>query len=202
MRAILLLAYLYSPVSLGHLMLIRTVSILAPWTAARYVPRGGSRHAFSPKLRRGAAQPASCEASAARQFDFWVGTWTLRWGEDGYGTNVIERILGGCVIEENFVGRMPDGLFRGKSVSVYDARQQQWKQTWVDDRGGYLDFTGGFEEGRMVLQRETVRDGKPLLQRMVWYNISADELDWNWEKSEDGGETWTTLWKIHYTRKK
>ena len=27
------------------------------------------------------------------------------------------------------------------------------------------------------------------LQRMVFYNIGADELDWNWERSVDGGES-------------
>lgn len=154
----------------------------------------------SVSIQPGRAQSASCETPIARQFDFWVGTWALRWGEEGRGTNAIERILGGCVIEENFVGHMPDGVFRGKSVSVYDAQQEQWKQTWVDNRGGYLDFTGGFEDGRMVLQRKTVREGRPLWQRMVWYNISPDSLDWKWEMSEDEGATWTTRWHIHYTR--
>jgi len=27
------------------------------------------------------------------------------------------------------------------------------------------------------------------LQRMVFYNIGADELDWNWERSVDSGES-------------
>lgn len=151
-------------------------------------------------LQPASAPPTACDVPAARQFDFWVGTWTLRWGEHGRGTNVIRRILGGCVIEETFQGRMPDGLFRGKSVSVYDAREQRWKQTWVDSEGSYLDFTGAFEDGRMILQRRAQRAGQSILQRMVWYNITDDQLDWNWEKSEDGGETWTTLWHIHYTR--
>jgi hypothetical protein len=36
---------------------------------------------------------------------------------------------------------------------------------------------------------------------MVWYNIASDQLDWNWERSEDEGTTWTILWQIHYQRK-
>ncbi len=41
-----------------------------------------------------------------------------------------------------------------------------------------------------------------VLQRMVWYDIMQDSLQWNWERSEDKGKTWTVLWKIKYTRKK
>jgi len=36
---------------------------------------------------------------------------------------------------------------------------------------------------------------------MVCYNITADEFDWNWERSDDGGNTWRVLWKIKYKRK-
>ena len=45
------------------------------------------------------------------------------------------------------------------SVSTFDARAQQWKQTWVDNQGGYLDFTGGWQDDRMILQRDAERDG-------------------------------------------
>jgi hypothetical protein len=37
---------------------------------------------------------------------------------------------------------------------------------------------------------------------MVWYNITADEFDWNWERSDDGGKTWEVKWQIKYKRKK
>lgn len=141
-----------------------------------------------------------CDVPEARQFDFWIGQWTLTWGDDGHGTNTIRRVLDGCIIEERFEGQMPDGWYRGRSVSAYDPERDVWLQTWVDDRGNYLDFSGGIEDGRMVLRREAVRDGQPVVQRMVWYNISDRELDWNWEQSEDGGATWTTLWHIHYRR--
>jgi hypothetical protein len=91
---------------------------------------------------------------------------------------------------------------RGTSVSVFDARAGKWKQTWVDNQGGYLDFVGEFKDGQMILQREGVRpDGTKALQRMVWKNISAGEFDWSWEASRDGGKTWQVNWPIHYKRK-
>jgi hypothetical protein len=71
----------------------------------------------------------------------------------------------------------------------------------VDNEGGYLDFIGDFKGDQMILQRETIRDGAKIPQRMVWKNISSNEMDWSWEASRDGGKTWQVNWPIHYTRK-
>lgn len=147
-----------------------------------------------------------CTLPQQKQLEFWVGEWDLTWpgqkaGETGHGTNRIQRIMDGCVVQENFSGgdSMP---LRGTSVSTYDAISGHWKQTWVDNQGGYLDFVGDSKDGQMILQREVVRkDGTRLLQRMVWKNITANELDWSWEGSRDGGKTWQVNWPIHYKRK-
>jgi hypothetical protein len=149
--------------------------------------------------------PNPCEAQLQKQFDFWIGEWDLTWpgekpGEIGHGTNSIKRIMDGCVVQENFSGGDSMHL-RGASVSTFDTRSGQWKQTWVDNEGGYLDFTGEFKDGQMILQREAVRDSKKILQRMVWKNITTSELDWSWEASSDGGKTWQVNWPIHYKRR-
>ena len=136
----------------------------------------------------------------ARQFDFWVGHWDLSW-PGGNGSNRISLVLDSAVVLEEFSGEESITL-RGMSLSVYDRRSGAWKQTWVDNQGGYLDFIGGFNGQRMVLQRSVSGDGQEMLQRMVWYNITPDSLDWSWERSEDQGKTWKTLWPIHYVRRK
>ena len=153
-------------------------------------------------------RPANpCAAPQQRQFDFWVGSWTLTWpgekpGETVHGTNRIVRILDGCVVQENFDGGS-DMHLRGTSVTTFDARSGKWKQTWVDNEGGYLDFVGEWKDGQMILAREGVRpDGAKILQRMVWKNIRQDELDWSWEASDNGGKTWQVRWPIHYRRQK
>lgn len=141
-----------------------------------------------------------CSTPEARQFDFWLGEWKLTW-EDGHGTNHITAILDDCVIQEDFTGHMADGtVFRGKSVSSYNTRLGTWRQTWVDNAGGYLDFDGGWVDGKMVFTREAPHPEKPFLQRMVWYHITDDALDWNWERSDDGGATWQVQWQIRYER--
>ncbi len=144
-----------------------------------------------------------CSEKEFHQFDFWLGEWDLNWGEGetaGTGTNIVTRELGGCVIEENFSSN-DETPFIGRSFSVYRPATGKWYQTWVDNNGGYLDFTGGFADGEMTLSREAERDGKKFLQRMVFYNITENAFDWNWEKSDDRGKTWELLWKIHYKRK-
>jgi hypothetical protein len=141
-----------------------------------------------------------CQSQEAKQFDFWVGEWQASW-DGGQGVNNISKILGGCVIFEEFNGT-PSSQLIGKSFSVYNSRTGNWQQTWVDNSGGYLDFIGNWQDDKMILSRSVVIKGVKTIQRMVWYNISDDTFDWNWEKSIDNGNTWTISWKIHYTREK
>lgn len=140
----------------------------------------------------------------ADQFDFWLGEWDLTWqssgGEEQRGTNSITKILGGCAIEVSFNGS-PGINLSGKSISIYSPQRSAWIQIWVDNQGAYLDFIGEYVGGEMILSREAERNGKTIHQRMVWYNINDNELDWNWEMSADG-LTWELSWKIHYQRRK
>ena len=143
-----------------------------------------------------------CAGPGFAQFDFWVGEWTAHWsdadGNDVTGTNAVNKVLGGCVIHESF--HAPSIGFEGWSVSVYDPSSDRWRQTWVDNAGGYLDFVGSLDEGTMELRRRAERDGASFLQRMLWYNIGEDAFDWNWERSDDEGRSWRVLWSIHYVR--
>lgn len=143
----------------------------------------------------------SAELSPERQFDFWLGLWDVSWGEDKDegGTNRVELLFDGKLVQENFDA--PSLNFRGMSLSVYDARGELWRQTWADNQGNYWTFTGHFQDGRMILSTEDIVDGQPVWLRMVFYNISADVIDWNWERSLDGGENWELRWHIHYRRK-
>lgn len=132
------------------------------------------------------------------EFDFWLGNWDLTWGEKGRGTNQIQRILNEHVVEEHFRGNDP--ALEGISHSVLSEEDERWHQTWVDDSGSYLDFVGEFTEDRMILSRDGIAQGKPVRQRMVWYDITGNTLEWNWERSDDQGKTWKVLWNIHYKR--
>jgi hypothetical protein len=146
-------------------------------------------------------KPSPCSSAEALQFDFWIGEWELTYNDTVHATNVIHKQMGNCVIEENFED--PSNTYSGKSWSVYSPQLKKWQQTWVDNSGAYLDFTGEFKNDKMQLNREFINPkGKKIMQRMIFYNISKDQLDWNWESSNDNGITWVVNWKIHYQRKK
>jgi hypothetical protein len=147
---------------------------------------------------------SKCDCKECHQFDFWFGKWKVEWqnddGTNGEGTNIINSILNGCVIEENFDGN-PGIAFRGKSFSVYNHKKEIWQQTWVDTEGNYMVFTGGMQKDKMILFRNITYEGKEITQRMVFYCISENSIDWNWESSTDNGENWKLNWELKYTRK-
>ena len=147
--------------------------------------------------QEGEAPPKPCSTEEFRQFDFWLGDWDLTW-QGGSGTNSITAPLGDCVIQESFSGDMGNGnVFSGMSVSTYDPKSDQWKQTWVDNAGSYLVFTGGMDGDRMIL-----RGGNEQTQtRMIFDDIKEDSLLWHWEASTDGGKTWQSRWIINYKRR-
>ena len=152
--------------------------------------------------------PPPCTGAESSQFDFWLGDWDLTWpaeqtggtaGETGRGTNRIQRLFGNCAVEENF--QTEDGEFKGRSVSVYDPRDALWRQTWVDNMGSYLLFTGGLDGENMELRTAAVeRDGDTVLNRMVFIEIQTNGFRWEWQGSRDGAESWADLWTITYNR--
>lgn len=154
-----------------------------------------------------AAQAAPCSAPEFRQMDFWVGVWDVRWaatpGQDaGQGTNTITRILDNCVIQEQFSGGPTTGNLIGHSVSTYHAAPKVWRQTWVDNQGGYFALTGGpTKDGKFILENTRLSDAAPFL-RMVFEDIKPDSLTWRWQRSSDKGATWTDSWVINYTKRK
>lgn len=139
-------------------------------------------------------------------FDFWVGTWDLRWrtpeGHPRAGTNVVTKTLGGAAILETFTDPVgPDGYgYHGLSVSTYDDDGGVWRQTWVDSAGNHYCFAGGPVDGGMNLSRRVLIDGADVMQRMTWRVLSPDALVWEWARSTDDGATWDLLWRIDYRR--
>lgn len=152
------------------------------------------------------AQTALENLAPEEYFDFWLGSWDLTWededGTEATGTNRIERILNQQVIRERF--KADTGAYQGytgESYSVYQAVSGTWKQTWIDNSGGYLDFVGEFDDGKRMFTRTALNpNGVQIHQRMVFYDITDHSFTWDWEVSEDGGDTWELRWRIFYKR--
>ncbi|MFC7049208.1 hypothetical protein [Emcibacter nanhaiensis] len=159
------------------------------------------------QLARAEAPAAYCASDDYRRLDFWVGTWRVHWGagdQAGEGTNVITRSYDDCVIEENFDGGVSSSgqHFRGMSISIYDQRGEQWRQTWMDNQGGFFDFYGLDLGDEFVFQTKQSVKKPGVILRMLFTDIKPDSLTWRWQKSEDLGNEWKDLWVIYYERLK
>lgn len=142
-----------------------------------------------------------CTAPEFHQFDFWIGTWEVR-TPDGKiaGTNRIEPILDGCVLQETWRGAK--GL-QGSSLNMYHPATKRWHQTWMDQQGTLLLLDGTFRDGAMVMTGEapsSSRPGTTASQRITWTPASDGSVRQLWETSDDGGKTWSTVFDGRYTR--
>jgi hypothetical protein len=145
-----------------------------------------------------------CDSPESKQLDFWVGDWELTYvsnGTTGKSRNRITKTLDGCAVMEEFSGA-PGTKLDGRSYSTFDRLTRRWKQTWVDNTGSYLDFTGGLRDGQMSFTREAEATSGKFHQRMIWQDVKRDSLKWLWQRSDDGGRTWATQWEIDYHRVK
>lgn len=156
--------------------------------------------------RTSASSPAAdtvstrCAGSALRQFDFWLGRWTVR-DRDGTeaGRSEITRVSGGCAILERWEGA--DGV-RGTSLNVYDRKAGRWSQLWVGGHGLVLRLQGGREGDSMVLSgRHRTPDGRVVLDRIRWTPLAGGGVRQTWEMSRDGGATWTLAFDGRYAHR-
>jgi hypothetical protein len=146
------------------------------------------------------SRQAACIAPEHRQFDFWIGEWDVQLPNGRKaGTNRIEPILGGCALQESWIGA---GGMAGHSYNVYDSSRKVWHQTWVDGQGNLLQLEGGFANNRMTLSGET-RDsaGAVVLNRITWNPTAPGRVRQLWETSTDGGATWTVAFDGRYIKR-
>lgn len=139
-------------------------------------------------------------------FGFWVGKWEVSWdegdGKVGSGTNHVVRILDGKVIQENFsVTSGANKGYLGTSLSVYNPATMQWHQGYADNQGSYFNFIGDKVGDKYLFKTlPVVKEGKEIIQRMVFYDITPGSLTWDWESTQDGGKTWKLNWRVNYRR--
>ena len=148
-----------------------------------------------------AAKPAPCRGSEHRQFDFWLGRWEV-FTPDGKkaGDNHIKAIDGGCALIERWQGR---GGFSGTSLNSWDAGSRQWRQHWVDNQGGLLQLAGGREGPAMVLhgrEPSATSPGVEVRQRITWTPQPDGSVRQHWQRSDDAGVTWSTVFDGRYER--
>ena len=144
------------------------------------------------------AAPKACQAPEHRQFDFWVGEWSVKQAGKTAGVNRIERILDGCALLESWTGTSG---YRGNSLNFYDPARKRWHQTWIGTDGQGLALDGEFTGGKMILggTRIDAETHHPVHDRITWTPNSDGSLRQVWETSGDG-KAWSVVFDGLYSR--
>ena len=134
-----------------------------------------------------------------RQFDFWIGEWNVvNAAGQLAGKSSIQLILGDCIIYENWTSAPPND-YSGKSFNLHNASTNKWMQTWVDDKGGLIEYIDGYlDDGNMIFF--TKPDQNQTMRRLTFFNLDPNQVRQFSELSNDDGKTWTTEYDFYYNR--
>jgi hypothetical protein len=136
-----------------------------------------------------------------RQFDFWIGRWSVSAGGQPAGESRIESVLDGVAILEHWTGASGH---RGKSLNLYNRARGEWEQFWVDGEGGRLLLRGGLRGGAMVLEgvadAPDAETGVARRERITWTPAADGSVRQLWEASVDDGASWVVEFDGHYVR--
>jgi hypothetical protein len=162
--------------------------------------------------------PENDDDEAARDFDFWLGDWTLEqriWSGDGdqfesyTARNQVRAIEGDGALVENlegdvrffWLGMQEPAHMRGVSVRVYDSDAGVWRIFWMDSLNPKFGppFTGSFSGsiGNFLLTERP--DGIPP-GRIRFEPRSDGMVDWQLAIRTADGESWQPLWFIKFRR--
>ena len=150
-------------------------------------------------LAQGRTPAFGCGAAVNRQFDFWVGDWSVTVGGQPAGTNLLTSEEDGCVVHEHWNGSRGG---TGQSLNFYDTAIGKWHQLWVDNQGNYLHLIGAFADDRMLLEGTAPGpDGKGQQQRLTFFKNRDGSVRQLWETSADEGRHWAVAFDGLYVRK-
>jgi len=136
-----------------------------------------------------------------RALDFWVGDWTI--AAPGGSPNATSRVtleLNKCVIVERWDGGRGH---TGENLLAYSADDKSWHGMFADNEGRVHVFVDGKASPGLGQFSGPSRgpNGESILNRVMIRRIDANSVEQAWEKSSDGGQTWTTAFRGEYTRK-
>jgi hypothetical protein len=119
------------------------------------------------------------------------------------GTSHAWPILDGAGNIDDNVLELPDGTYRAISLRTFDPATDQWSIWWLDGRApGRLDppVIGGFKDGIGTFLAGDTFNGRRILVRFLWSDISDTTCRWEQAFSTDGGTTWEVNWIMDSTR--
>jgi hypothetical protein len=155
------------------------------------------------------SEGANAAPSASHDFDFSYGTWathirSLRQASwvDLTGTVTWRKVWNGKAFLEEISAGSGKTAFTGLTLFLYDPQARQWSQTYADSSDGAFNtpYIGGFRNGRGELIGPDTYDGKAVLMRDNWSQITPNAHHFEIDYSLDGGATWHPIFVANLTR--
>jgi len=169
-----------------------------------------------PRIDTTRLQQAAAQRDGQHDFDFEIGTWkthlsrlvhplsgSTTWATYE-GISVVRKIWDG---RANLVELEADGApghIEGLSLRLYNPDSHQWSLNYANSRGGSLSVPtiGGVKNGRGEFYDQEEFNGRMILVRNVWSEITADSCRFEQAFSDDGGKNWEVNWIAVDTRVK
>jgi hypothetical protein len=203
--------------SMPGMKLIRLGCILlAVTSAALFI---GDVHALSgrPNSLVSTNGPATTQGDGSHDFDFLIGVWKAhvrRLPERLKGSNVWveyngisnhKKLLDSNANFEEFDVSSPDKKLRIKAqtLRLYNPESHQWSIYLVDLDKGTLDLppvVGQFNGRRGEFYNQQTWEGRAVLVRYVWLDVSPKSSRMEQAFSSDGGKTWEVNWICELSR--
>jgi hypothetical protein len=161
------------------------------------------------------AQPIAAARDGQHDFDFHFGSWkthisSLRHTASGTpywvtmdGTVIVRKIWDGRANLEEVKADGEGAHFEGTALFLYDPKAHQWSINSARSADGAISpppTVGQFKDGRGEFFDQELQNGKSVLVRMVWSNITPDSHRFEQAFSSDGGRTWETNFTASLTR--
>lgn len=160
------------------------------------------------------ASSATVAHDGQHDFDFEDGTWKIHLkkldhaltGSNSWigfdGTSTTQRLWDGSAHLEQFETVGTTGHLEGLTYRLYRPESHQWYIYWVNRKDGILDYpmVGEFKNGVGVFVNQEPLNGRMILVRFIWSEITPNTAHFEQSFSDDGGKTWEVNWITDQTR--
>jgi hypothetical protein len=162
------------------------------------------------------AQHGSAEIDGQHDFDFNIGTWKTHisrllhplTGSSTWvqleGSVVVRKVWDGRASLEEIEADSSTGHFEGLTLFLYNPQSHQWSMNFGLAGSGALSVPaiGEFKNGRGEFFDQESIDGRTILVRIVWSDITPTSHRFEQAFSDDGGKTWEPNFVATLTRAK
>lgn len=162
---------------------------------------------------RTTSQPTA-ERDGQHDFDPLIGSWkyhlkrrlhpltgSTTWIELN-GTGVCYKVWDGGAQLDTFEADGSTGHIEGLTLRLYNPQSHQWRLYWANSKIGILDppQVGEFKNGQGEFFAQDTINGKTILIRFDWTNMTTNSPHFEQSFSDDGGKTWEVNWITDQTR--